>query len=100
MRFLIGLLLGFGLGFAAAILFAPERPEHEERVWETPPEEEPEARARENHDVAAALRRAVRSLQSQAQEAWEEAIQAAEEAEKEMRARYQRIARRTGGSRE
>lgn len=100
MRFLSGLLLGFALGFAAAILFAPERPGQGESVWETPPEEEPEARARENHDVAAALRRAVRSLQGQAQQAWEEAIQAAEEAEKEMRARYQRIARRTGRSRE
>ena len=100
MRFLSGLLLGFALGFAAAILFAPERPKHEESVWEAPPEEEPEAVARENHDVMGALRRAMRSLQSQAEEAWEEAVQAADEAEKEMRARYQRIAHRTGQSRE
>ena len=101
MRFLIGLLLGFALGFAAAILFAPEKRKHEEHRWQAPPErEEPEAAARENHDFMAPLRGALRSLQGQVQEAWAEAVQAADEAENEMRARYQRMARRTARSRD
>ncbi len=97
MRFLTGLLIGFALGFIGAILFAPEKEKrHEEHLWQAPPEEEPEAAAAaaENHDFLAPLRQAVRSLRVQAEEAWAEAVQAADEAEKEMRARYQRMARR------
>ena len=94
MRFLTGLLFGFAIGFVAAILFAPEKSKHEEHRWQPPAEEEPEAAARENHDFMTPLRRAVRSLQGQVQEAWAEAVDAANEAEKEMRARYQRVARR------
>ena len=97
MRFLTGLLIGLAIGFVAAILFAPEKQKrHEEHLWQAPPEEEPEEAeaAAENHDFLASLRRTMRSLQEQAEEAWSEAVKAADEAEKEMRARYQRMARR------
>ena len=96
MRFLTGLLMGFAIGFVAAILFAPEKAKrHEEHLWQAPPEEEPEAAAAaEDHDFLAPLRQAVRSLQAQVQEAWAEAVVAADEAEKQMQARYQRMARR------
>ncbi len=95
MRFLIGLLLGLGLGFAGALLFAPERHPRTRDTWDIPPqEEELPARASQNHDFTAALRRALRSLQDQVQEAWDEARQAAQDAEQEMRQRYERSVRR------
>ena len=97
MRFLTGLLIGLAIGFVAAILFAPEKQKrHEEHLWQAPPEGEPQEAeaAAENHDFLAPLRDAVRSLRLQAEEAWAEAVVAADEAEKEMRARYQRMARR------
>jgi len=99
MRFLIGLLLGFALGFAGAILFAPERPKPREREWAPAPPEEAEVAARENHDFLASLRRTMRSLQEQAEEAWSEAVKAADEAEKEMWERYRRVSGRPGRSR-
>ena len=98
MRFLIGLLLGFALGFAAVILLAPQRPRESERAREVPPKGEGESAGGENHDFMAPLRRAMRSLKGQAREAWAEAVEAAEETEKEMRVRYQRMARRTAQS--
>ena len=88
MRFIIGLLLGLGIGFAGALLLAPEKRERREGA----PGEEPagEEGVGENHDSLAGLRRTMRGLQEQLQEAWEEAREAAQEAEEEMRARYQR----------
>ena len=88
MRFIIGLLLGLGIGFAAAVLFAPERGRLRE---DAPSDEETTSEGfGENHDSMAGLRRAMKGLQEQVQEAWEEARQAAQEAEKELRARYER----------
>lgn len=93
MRFIIGLLLGLGIGFSAALLLAPEKgrlregaPSDEER----PDEETTSEGFGENHDSMAGLRRAMKGLREQVQEAWEEARQAAQEAEKELRARYER----------
>ena len=38
MRFITGLLIGLGIGFVAAILFAPEKSKrHEEHLWQAPP---------------------------------------------------------------
>jgi gas vesicle protein len=85
MRFIIGLLLGLGVGFAAALLLAPEKGRRQREA--EPPGDEGFG---EDHDTMAGLRRAMQGLQEQAQEAWKEARQAAEEAEKEMRARYER----------
>jgi hypothetical protein len=92
MRFVIGLLLGLGIGLAAALLLGPGRAPH--RDEEPGGEEVPEEGFAQNDDAGAALRRAVRQLQGQIQEAWEEARQAAQEAEKEMRARYERTVSR------
>ncbi len=88
MRFIIGLLLGLGIGFAAAVLFAPERGRLREGA---PSDEETTSEGfGENHDSMAGLRRAMKGLQEQVQEAWEEARQAAREAEKQLRADYER----------
>ncbi len=86
MRFIIGLLLGLGIGFSAAVLFAPERG----RLREGAPADEEMTNKGfgENHDSMAGLRRAMQARQEQLQEAWEEARQAAREAEKELRDRY------------
>ena len=93
MRFLLGLIIGLALGFAGAILLAPEKGRlHGER------EEQEEGRRRvfsENGDAAAGLRKALERLQEQVQEAWQEARVAAKEAEEEMRARYEKS--RSGG---
>ncbi len=88
MRFIIGLLLGLGIGFSAAVLFAPERG----RLREGAPSDEDTTSEGfgENHDSMAGLRRAMRGLQEKLQEAWEEARQAAQEAEKELRVDYER----------
>ncbi len=88
MRFIIGLLIGLGIGFSAALLLAPERG----RLREGAPSDEETTNKGfgENHDSMAGLRRAMQALQEQVQEAWEEARQAAQEAEKELRASYER----------
>ncbi len=90
MRFIIGLLLGLGIGLVAALLLlSPEKGRG--REGEPPGDEaSPDARFPENHDSLAGLRRAMGRLQEQVQEAWEEARQAAQEAEQDMRARYDR----------
>ena len=90
MRFIIGLLLGLGIGLVAALLLAPEKSQRR-REGEPPGEEMSGAgELGEGQDALVGLRRAMRGLQEQVQEAWEEARQAAQEAEKEMRARYER----------
>jgi gas vesicle protein len=90
MRFIIGLLLGLGIGLAAALLLAPEKGQR--RREEEPLSEKASGVAElgEDHDALVGLRRAMRGLQDQVQKAWEEAREAAQEAEQEMRARYQR----------
>jgi len=93
MRFIIGLLLGLGVGFVGALLLAPEKRERREGA---PGGEEREEGFGENHDSLAGLRRTMRGLQEQLQEAWEEAREAAQEAEEEMRARYQRTVPKRG----
>ncbi len=85
MRFIIGLLLGLGIGFAGALLLAPEKGR-----WQRTEEPSGEEGFGEDHESMAGLRRAMRGLQEQVQEAWKEAREAAEEAEKEMRTRYER----------
>ncbi len=93
MRFIIGLLLGFGAGFAGAILFAPEKKKSSVH-W---PEGHPAAggvSANGNRHVSGSLQNAIRSVQDRVNEAWEEARKASEQAEKDMQARYQESAGR------
>ncbi len=93
MRFIIGLLVGLGIGLAAALLLVPnkEKRSEEDTTGEDDPAEEGFG---DNHDSLAGLRRAMGKLQDQMQEAWGEARQAAQEAEKEMRSRYERTVSR------
>lgn len=91
MRFVLGILIGFGIGFALAVLFAPEskgrRSPSEERGGPQPlPGDDRES------DIMASLRRAMRALREQIDEAMEEAKKAAAEAEGEMRSRYEKAA--------
>ncbi len=97
MRFILGLLLGFAVGFGGALLFARQRRAGEGETWEVP-ESPISAPPSENHDSLAGLRRAMRSVQDQVQVAWEEAREAAREAEQELRTSYERKAHRQGGA--
>ncbi len=90
MRFIIGLLLGLGIGLAAALLLAPEKGQRRREEEPLSDEASGAGELGEDHDTLAGVRRAMRGLQEQVQEAWEEARKAAQEAEREMRARYQR----------
>jgi gas vesicle protein len=90
MRFIIGLLLGLGIGLAAALLWAPEKGQRRRQGGPAGEEESGAGELGEDHNALAGLQRAMRRLQEQVQEAWEEARQATQEAEQEMRARYQR----------
>lgn len=96
MRFVIGLLLGFGIGFAGAILFAPEKKKGAVH-W---PEGHPAAGdiSPNGRRVSGSLQQAIRSVQDRVNEAWEEARKASQEAEKEMQARYQQAAGRRAGA--
>ena len=98
MRFIIGLLLGFGAGFAGAVLFAPDRPTKNEAEWHASADASANGTG-QNHNAAGALRRALRSLQDQINDAMSEAKQASEETEAEMRARYEKAAgKKSAGS--
>jgi hypothetical protein len=81
MRFVIGVLIGFAVGLAGAILFAPEK---KRGPW---PEGHPAQSL--NGDQSGGLRGALRTLQDHVNEAWEEARVAAEAKEKEMRAKLE-----------
>jgi len=94
MRFIIGLLLGFGVGFAGAVLFAPDRAKTSEPAGWPAAAGASTNGVGQNHNTAGALRRALRSFQDQINEAISEAKQASEETEAEMRARYEKAAGR------
>ncbi len=98
MRFLIGFALGFGIGFAGAVLFAPDRSRRHEVGWrDVGTVESGPAALDTDHNVMAAVRRALRSVQEQVTEAVEEAKKAQAEAEKELRARYEKTVRGKAG---
>jgi gas vesicle protein len=95
MRFIIGILLGFAVGFAGAVLFAPDKPKSR-RLW-----------GESEHDLAGApvsdngrgtARSAIESLRHRVDEAVAEARKASAEAEKDLRARYERMAGREPAS--
>ena len=96
MRFLIGLLIGLALGFAGAILFAPAKARDSRQEW-PPTAERPPAPAGEANGATAALQRAVHGLRERVNEALTEARQAQDEAEKDMQARYEKVAGRPSG---
>jgi hypothetical protein len=81
MRFVMGVVIGFAVGIAGAILFAPEK---KRGPW---PAGHP-AQAL-NGDESGGIKGALRTLQDHVNEAWEEARVAAEEKEKELRAKIE-----------
>ena len=97
MRFLIGLALGFGVGFAGAVLFAPDRSKRHRVNWPPGTVDAGPAAFEENHNIMATVRLALRSLQAQVSEAMEEAKKAQEEAERELRSRYEKTVGRKEG---
>jgi gas vesicle protein len=98
MRFLIGLALGFGVGFAGAVLFAPDRTKRREVDWPAGTTEEVRPPAfEEDHNIMDSVKRALRSVREQVGEAMEEAKKAQEDAERELRERYEREVRRQVG---
>lgn len=95
MRFLIGLALGFGVGFAGAVLFAPDRSKRREVDWPAGTTEEVRPPAfEEDHNLLDSVKRALRSVREQVSEAMEEAKKAQTEAEAELRQRYEKTVRR------
>ncbi len=94
MRFAIGLLLGFGAGLAGAILFAPDSSKRSEAGWTAATASDNSA---ENGNSISGLRGALRSLQDQINTAMSEAKQASDEAEQEMRGRYEEAVGRKDG---
>lgn len=94
MRFVLGLLIGFAIGFGGAILFAPEKRKPVESGW-PPHREQTPASGGANHRDAGALRGALGSLRERLNEAFAEAKAASQQAEKDMMARYHRMAGKT-----
>ena len=95
MRFLIGLALGFGIGFAGAVLFAPDRSKRREVDWPAGTTEEVRPPAfEEDHNLMDSVKRALRSVREQVSEAMEEAKKAQAEAEAQLRERYEKTVRR------
>ena len=95
LRFLIGVAIGFGVGFAGAVLFAPDRSKRERVEWPAGAVDSGPPAFDTDHNIMATVKRALRSVQDQVNEALEEAKKAQADTEREMRARYERVARRT-----
>jgi gas vesicle protein len=94
MRFLIGIAIGFGVGFAGAVLLAPDRKKRERVAWPAGAIDSGPAAVDSDHSPMAAIRRVLNSVQEQVNEALEEAKKAQAETEREMRAKYERTVRR------
>jgi gas vesicle protein len=97
LRLLIGLAIGFGIGFAGAVLFAPERSRRREVDWPTGSVDSGPTAIGTDHNILAAVRRALRSAQEQLNEALDEAKEAQAKAERELRERYEKKVQREVG---
>jgi hypothetical protein len=86
MRFVLGLLLGFGIGLGGAILFAPEKKKQNE--W--PPHAINDAATANNHDSSSSIRAVLATVRERVDEALAEAKDAKQQAERDMRDRYER----------
>lgn len=91
MRFVMGVLLGFAVGFAGALLFAPDKG-RSRRLWGESERETHGGPASDNGRTSA--KSAVETLRRHVDEALAEARKASQEAEKDLRARYERMAGR------
>jgi hypothetical protein len=86
MRFLFGVALGFGIGFAGAVLLAPDK-KKAQQDWLPPGAR---GAAPGNGYRESGVKGLVASLKERVGEALEEARQAQREAEREMQERYER----------
>jgi gas vesicle protein len=82
MRFLLGVVLGFGVGFAGSVLFAPEKKEKPD--WAP---DQPQA----SKNGAGGI---VETVKERVAQAMSEARDARKQAEREMRDRYERTVNR------
>jgi gas vesicle protein len=88
MRFLFGILIGFAVGFAGAILFAPQA----SPIRDKPGGQDATRSAMNdfggNHHDMVGVQGLLKSLQEHLGEAFKEAQKEADEAEKEVHARF------------
>lgn len=84
-RFLIGMLIGTGIGFAGAVLFAPARKQEGEPGGPRSAEEAP---GEEGENVLERAQDMLRRVQDRLSEALAEAKEASQEAESKLRAEY------------
>jgi hypothetical protein len=94
MRFVLGLAIGFGVGFAGALLFAPERSKGREGWPAGSTDEMRPPGFEEDDNFIGSVKRALRSVREQVDEAKEEAKKAQEKTERELRERYEMEVRR------
>jgi hypothetical protein len=97
MRFLLGLAIGFGVGFGGALLFAPDRSKWRAVGSPAGATDGGPPGLEDDHTVTAFVRRATRSVRELLNEAMDEAKKAQEETEREMRERYELEVRREMG---
>lgn len=97
MRLVLGLAIGFGVGFAGALLFAPDRSKGRQADWRVGTVEGATAAFEEDHNFMGVVKRALRAVEEQVSEAMQEAKRAQAEAERELRERYAREVRRDVG---
>jgi gas vesicle protein len=93
MRFVLGLAIGFGVGFAGALLFAPERSKGREGWPAGSADEMRPPGFEEDDNFIGSVKRALRSVREQVDEARDEAKKAQEKTERELRERYDREVR-------
>jgi gas vesicle protein len=94
MRFLLGLAIGFGVGFGGALLLAPDRSKWRSNDSGAASIDEEPLAFEDDHNVIAVVKRATRSARELLNEAMDEAKRAQEETEREMRRRYEIEVRR------
>src|SRR5262245_35388561 len=98
MRFVLGLAIGFGVGFAGALLFAPDRSKWRAVGPRTGIRDDEQLAFEDDQHPMDFVRRATRSMRDLLNEAMDEAKKAQEETEREMRERYEIEVRRVGES--
>lgn len=88
MRFLFGLLLGFAIGFAGAILFAPQASPLRQTEGQAEDATGEAIRKFGGADQASGFQGTFKSLRKRVDEALDEAKKAADEAEQQVRKRF------------
>jgi gas vesicle protein len=90
-KFVIGALLGFAIGFAGALLLAPDK-SRSRAIWGERPPKPGEGPPSDNG--RGSVKSTLETIREHVDAAMSEARQASADAEKEMKARYERMAGR------